>query len=388
VRTDLPGEVLAILAGRARRLVRPVVAVLVSLVVCGAILAVVGINPFDAYRVLFEGAFVGTNSLADTLLKMSPLLLAALGVAVAFKAGVFNIGAEGQMSAGAVTAALAALLLPSMPPVLAVIVAVVAGIVGGILMAGIAAVLKVRKGVNEVVTTLLLNYVGIYLAAVLVNGPLKDPRGGGYPQSRPLPDGIELPIMLPGTGVHAGLLLGLVAAAALAVVLARTGLGYEIRATGLSPSAAERAGVDTRRTVLIAFAVSGGLAGLAGAGEVLGLYQRLFENTTAGYGYVAIVVALVGSLHPLGIVVASFLFAGLLTGGNVMQQTTGAGVEIVAIIVAVTVMLLMVELRRRRRRAAAAADADEPPDGPAGEELPAAGVGELVPRPMFGDGSR
>lgn len=333
----------------AVHLLRVIAAVALSFAVGALLLAAVGIEPLGAYRALLDGGLLRADGLADTLVKTSPLLLAGLGVAIAFRAGVLNIGAEGQMSVGGVAAALVALKLTALPAAAAVVVAVLAAAAAGALMAGIAAALRVWRGVNEVVTTLLLNYVGVFLPAVLVSGWLKDPMGGGYPQSESFGP-MVLPVVLPGTGIHAGLLLGLVAVPVLGLTLSRTRFGFNTRTVGGNSLAAERAGVNVPRTVLTAFCLSGALGGLAGAGEVLGLYHRLFENITFGYGYLAIVAALVGALHPVGVMVAAFFFAGLLTGGNAMQQVAGAPVEVVYLIQALTVMLVMADPARRETR--------------------------------------
>lgn len=328
---------------------RPVTAVALSFVACGLLLLVAGINPLRAFGLLLQGGFLNPGSLANTLVRTCPLLLMALGVALAFRAGVLNIGAEGQFSVGAVCAAVLALWITGLPTAIVVIIAMVGGALAGAALAGIAALLRVYRGVNEVVTTLLLNYVGVFLPAVLVGGPLKDPGGGGYPQS-PAISNIALPPLVPGTNVHLGLGLALLAAAALAVVMAYSRFGFEVRAVGSNLGAARRAGVDTQRVVVVAFLVSGALGGLAGAIEIAGVHQRLYENVSFGYGYLAIIVALLGGLRAVAVVVAAVFFAGLLVGGSTMQQLAGVPVEIVSLIQALSVMFLMAHLRRRRRK--------------------------------------
>jgi simple sugar transport system permease protein len=320
-------------------------------------------------------------ALADTLLKTAPLLLAGLGTAIAFRAGMLNIGAEGQIYLGAIAATLFVSILPDgTPGPLLIVAGILAAACGGGAWAGIAGVLRSRRGVNEVVSTLLLNFVAVYLAGLLVNGPLKDPGGSGYPQSAAIPSSAELPILLPGTSLHIGLAIGVVVAIIMQFVLWDSKWGFEIRAVGLGSATARVVGMPVTGLMVSAIVVSGALAGLAGAGEVLGFQHRLFESVSPGYGYTAIVVALLARLNPLAIIATAFFCGALLTGGNEMQRAVGAPAGLVLVIQACAILLLVIRptgtspgLRRFRRRLLPrslrpAEDADRPAVRPAGTQ--------------------
>jgi ABC-type uncharacterized transport system permease subunit len=319
----------------------PLVAVALALALGAVLLVIIDVNPIDAYGAIMRGAFGSRVAWGDTLLKAAPLLLAGLGVMMAFRGGLINVGAEGQIYVGAIAATVVALLPLPLPGAIVGILALVAAFAAGAAWAGIAGVLRVKRGVNEVVTTLLLNFIAIYLAGAMVGGPLKDPEGGGYPQSARIAADVELPILLTGTSLHVGLLIGLVAAAVLYVVIRHSTWGFALRAAGQGAATARLVGIPVDRLLITTMLASGALAGLAGGGEVLGLHHRLFETVSPGYGYTALVVAMLGRLHPFGVVVAAVFFGALLTGGGEMQRTLGAPMGIVFLIQAFTMMFLV-----------------------------------------------
>jgi simple sugar transport system permease protein len=337
-------------------ILRPIVSVVLAIVFGAVILLSIGVNPLAAYGAIVHGAFGSRVSLADTLLKTAPLILAGLGVLVAFRAGLFNVGAEGQIYVGAIAATVVALAPLPLPGGIVILLSMLAALGAGAAWSGAAGLLRVKRGVNEVVTTLLLNFVAIYLTGLLVGGPLKDPHGAGYPQSARIPAGQELPILLPRTSLHVGLLVGVAAAGLLYFLLWYSTWGFEVRAVGRGPETARLAGIHLDRVLMSTMLVSGALAGLAGGGEVLGFHHRLFETVSPGYGYTALVVALLARLHPLGVILTSVFFGDLLTGGNEMQRTVGAPIGIVFLIQAFTIMFLVAGspegIRRRglRRR--------------------------------------
>ncbi len=307
----------------ARRVGVPVLSVLLALVAGGVIMLFAGENPLTVYRAMVEGAFGSRYNFSETLVKTIPLLLSGLGVGVAFRMQLWNIGAEGQLYLGAIFATWVAIFaLPEARGIVLIPAMVAAALVGGALWAAGPAALRAWLGVNEIITTLMLNYVAVLLAEWLVHGPWKNPLGFGFPGTESFPPAAWLPTW-GTTRVHLGLVFGLVAAAVLLVVLRRTRWGYEIGVTGESERVARYAGMATRRNIVAVLLLSGALAGLAGMGEVAGISHQLQRNLSPGYGYTAIIVAWLGRLHPLGIALVAFLLAALLVGGDQLQLALG-----------------------------------------------------------------
>ena len=301
----------------------PTVSILLALVAGGVVLLAAGENPLAVYRAMLDGAFGSRNGLAETLVKTIPLLLTGLGVGVAFRMQPSNIGAEGQLYLGAIAATGTALyLIPGAPAAALIPAMIVAGLAGGAAWGLIPGALRAFLRVNEIITSLMLNYVAILFAEYLVHGPWKNPEGFGFPGTAQFPDGAWLP-RWGTTRVHLGLAFGLVAAAALWVILRRTRWGYEIAVTGENERAARYAGMPLARNVLLVMALSGALAGLAGMSEVAGIGHQLQRNLSPGYGYTAIIVAWLGRLHPGGIALVAFLLAALLVGGDQLQTSMG-----------------------------------------------------------------
>lgn len=303
------------------------------------LLAATGHDPAAALLALWDGA-LGTPDalLSATFVRATPLVWAGLGVALAFRAGVLNIGAEGQLLAGGATAAAVAGLVPGPGGVVA---ALVGGAVAGGGWAGVAALLRRRFGVLEVISTIMLNFVALNVVGWLVRGPLQEPLGI-YPQSPTLADASRLPLLVPGTRLHVGAALALAAAAALWWFLTRTAAGFRLRATGLNPHAARSAGgVDVDRVAMRAFLASGALAGVAGAVEVTGVTFALYENLSAGYGYTAVAVALLARLHPAGVVAAGLLFGALEAGAGAMQRDAGVPSVVVSVVEALLILLVL-----------------------------------------------
>ena len=301
----------------------PTLSILLAFVFGGLVLQAAGENPFAVYGAMVRGALGDRNGVAETLVKTIPLLLTGLGVAVAFRMQLWNIGAEGQLYLGAIAATGTALFLfPDTPAAVLIPAMVVAGLIGGGTWGLVPGALRAYLGANEIITSLMLNYVAILFSEYLVHGPWRNPVGFGFPGTPPLPDAASLP-RWDTTRVHLGLLFGLVAAGALWITLRRTRWGYEVGVMGENPRAARYAGMPTRRTTLAVMALSGALAGLAGMSEVAGIGHQLQRNLSPGYGYTAIIVAWLGRLHPLAIIVVAFLLAALLVGGDQLQATTG-----------------------------------------------------------------
>jgi general nucleoside transport system permease protein len=267
---------------------------------------------------------------------------------VALRAGLINIGAEGQIYLGGLAATLVGLYARPLPPLVHVPLAMLAAFVAGGAWALLPALLRLRRGVSEVITTLLMNYIGLYLVGVVVSGPLKEP-GAPYPFSPSIAPSAYLPTIIPTTDAHAGIVIALALAILIFVFLEHTPLGFQVRMVGANPSAAAYAGVNVGRTVLLAMVVSGGLAGLGGASEVMGLKHRLFDAFSPGYGYDAIVVAFLGVGQPLGVIATATFFGALRSGANIMQRSQGVPVAVIFAIQGLAVLFLAGSLAVRHR---------------------------------------
>jgi simple sugar transport system permease protein len=325
-------------------------ALALTLAIAAIALALGGYPPVEAFGALFRGA-LGTPSaiLSITLVRTVPLLLTGLAVALAFRAGVWNIGAEGQLYAGAVAALWVGLHMEGWPAAVAIPAPLIAAALAGAAWAALPAWMKLRLGVGEVITTLLMNFVAIDLAAWLVHGPLQEPRGI-FPQTGSIADVARLPILIPGSRLHAGFALALVLAGALWWAMRATRAGFFVRAVGASPDAARVAGrIQVGRVVAIAFLLSGALAGLAGGVQVTGVTYALYEDLSPGHGYTAIAVALLAGLHPIGVVGTAILFGILEGGASAMQRTAGVPAAWVEGIQALVILSVLVVDRVIRR---------------------------------------
>jgi simple sugar transport system permease protein len=323
-----------------------------GLVVLAVGLELAGYDSGAALGALWSGAFGSWYALTSaTLVRAVPLILIGLGLALAFRGGAFNIGGEGQFYAGAIAATWIGLGAGGLPSPVAVAAVLSGAVLAGALWVAIPVLLRVRYGVLEVISTLLLNFVAEALTSLLVQGPLQESQHI-YPQSDPIPETARLPL-LPGTRLHAGLVLALAGALLLQWVFARTLWGFRLRAVGLGPRAAEIAGrIDSRWMAALALALSGAIAGLAGGVEVAGVSYALFQNLSPGYGFTAIAVALLGRLHPFGVVLAGLLFGALEAGAGAMQRE--ADVPAVAVYVVEAVVIVAVLLAESARRHGAA----------------------------------
>jgi simple sugar transport system permease protein len=319
--------------GRLRALALPLLALLTSLVFSALLLLATGHNPLTVYQVLWTGAVTGPSSFAETLVATTPLILLGLAVAVGFKGGIFNIGAEGQYILGAVGATWAGHLLPALPAILLAPFALLAGTVAGALYAEIAGVLKVYRGAHEVITTIMLNYIAAYFVAYLVDNQDSPMHGSSQiEQSYYIAPGAQLPIIAAGTRLHAGLIIALVACLLVYVLIWRTTWGFALRAVGLNSMAARSAGISLQRVTLGAMGVSGALAGLAGAIQITGLQHVLPDPFASGLGFDAIAVAIIGAGHPVGIVLAALLLGALRNGATTMEVTAGISAQFLSVI--------------------------------------------------------
>lgn len=326
--------------------VSPAVAVALSLLLSGALIALSGLDPVAAFAALLDGSFGSTSSLLTTLVRATPLLLTGLSFAVALRGGVINVGAEGQLYAGAIVGTAVALALGEAPALVLVPLTLVSGCLGGALWALIPGILRAYRGVSEIVVTLMFNFIAIILTQYIVNtsyGPLGE-EGASYSQSPTIPASAELPNLIPGSSVHAGLAIGVVLAIVIAFMLRSTTFGYRVRAVGTSPRAARFAGISTSRVILAVMLLSGAIAGLAGLGEVTGLRYRLYADFSPGYGYTGIAVALLAKSSLLGVIVSAVFFGALEAGSTRMQQTVGVESSISLVVQATTIIFVVANI--------------------------------------------
>jgi simple sugar transport system permease protein len=304
------------------RLAIPLAAVVVTFALTAVLVIWAKANPLEAYYYFLIAPLSSRVSAIEVLVKSTPLLLCGAAVTFAFSAGYWNIGVEGQLYAGAIAAAGLGTVLGGLPPILALPLMLLGGFLAGMLWALVPALLRVKLAIDEVVTTLLLNSVILFFVSFLLNGPWRDPVSG-WPQSPQIEPSTVLPKLLPRSRLHLGFIVAMVVVALLWYVLSRTTLGLRMRAAGLGREAARFAGIDVDRTVLVAALVSGGIAGLAGVGEVAGIHFHLIDALSPGFGYTGIIVATLGALHPVGVALAA-LFIGLIgTGSQTVSRALG-----------------------------------------------------------------
>jgi simple sugar transport system permease protein len=318
-----------------------------------ALLLISGHNVIVAFSALVGGAFGSLNNLAETLLKSTPLLLCGLAVTVAFRAGIWNIGAEGQFLAGALLAAALAPILYELPSLVAVPLLLSAGAIAGAAWGALPGWMKARRHIQEVISTILLNFIAIELIRYAVHGPLIE-AGGNFPQSAALPENLRLVRMMAPTRLHLGVPLAGVMAILTQVFLFRTTAGYQLRALGANPNAARFAGMQVERLTIMTMAISGGIAGLAGAVELSGVTHRVFDNFSPGYGYTAVAVALMARLNPLSTLVTALFFGALEAGAGAMQRAANVSAVVVAVMQGLVILSIAttgaLQVRRAKRK--------------------------------------
>jgi ABC-type uncharacterized transport system permease subunit len=315
-------------------------AVALALLVGAVIILLMGESPVAAYRAILYGAFGNINNLSETVVKAAPLVLAGAGLAIAYRANMWNIGAEGQIYVGGMAAICVGLYLGDLPAVIVLPLAALAGFIGGALWAGIAGILKVRLGIDEVINTIMLNYIAALGVNWLIHGPLKDP-AAGFPRTAMIPIHAQLPILIPRTRLHLGVVMAIILAVLLQWILWRTSLGYRIRAVGQNKTAARYGGINVGRTMMIAMLISGGMAGLAGMNQTNGLHFRMLQDISGGIGFTAIAVALLAGNQPIATLLSGFILAALDVGANAMQIRAHVPIEVVKIIQGLVILFVV-----------------------------------------------
>ncbi|MGA8295636.1 MAG: ABC transporter permease [Acidimicrobiales bacterium] len=339
---------------------------IVALLLGVVMMVALGANPVTGYHALFDGAFVGNYALSATAVKAAPLLLVGVGICIAFRANVLNIGGEGQLAVGGLAGSATALALPNLPSVVLIPLVLLAGAAGGAVWGAIPGAFKAYFNVNEILSTIMLNLVAVQVMNYLLAGPMVDKTQnstyGLIPETRLLPHNSWLPILIHGTQLHLGVLIAVVVAVGAYILLWRTGFGFRLRAVGISREASRYSGIHVKRTITLAMALSGAMCGLGGSMLVFGsiAHRMVTDGSLTGFtgsdGFNGIVVALFGALSPLWTILSAFLFGGLLVGGDALQVATGVPADMVTALEGlVVVFVVSLEYMRRRARARASA---------------------------------
>lgn len=318
----------------------PFMAVVLALLAGALVLLLAGLNPLTAYVALFSTAFGTPYSLSETIVKATPLMLAALGTAITFRAGFWNIGAEGQLQMGALAATWAALTFPDASVFILLPMVVLSAFLAGGAYGMIPAIFKTKLGADEILTTLMMNYVAVLAVFYFIYGPWRDPAAYGNPRTPLIVEAARVP-SVPGTRIHLTVLIGLAVAVLFYYLLQRTKFGLEIRVIGGNQDAARYAGINIFKNLLLVALIGGGIAGLAGMGEVSGLFYCLPKGISPGYGYTAIVVAWLARLNPLTIPVAAFLFGALINGGYGVQMVFAVPIALINAIQALVLFFVL-----------------------------------------------
>ena len=328
-------------------LVIPALAVFTALLIGGVIIMLTGSSlaeTLDAYKALLQGSVGSLRAISQTLTEATPLIFTGLAVALAFRAGLFNIGAEGQLLMGGMLAVLAGFTFTGLPWFVHLPVALLAGVIGGAIWGFIPGLLKAKTGAHEVIVTIMLNYIAFRLVDYLLKTTLFQREGRNDPISKNIEDSAQLPALLkwldPAASVHLGLIIAIGAAVFIWWLLFRTNTGFEFRAVGANPSAARYAGMSVTKVYILVMTISGALAGLAGTGQVLGLLDRASPAFSANLGFEGIAVALLGRSNPLGVMAAAVLFGGLNAGGQYMQANADVGIDLISVIQALIIIFV------------------------------------------------
>ena len=337
-RREHPSRLLTIIA--------PIGAILAALIVAGLLILIAGAPPFRAYALILKGAFGSRLGLSEMLTRATPLILTGLAAAVAFRARLWNIGGEGQFYLGALGVAAFGMIpaVAVMPAGLAIVLCLLVGAVAGMVLLLIPLGLRLKFGVDEVVTTLLLNFVAVLFVSLMIEGAMKDPLAFGWPQSVPVPDSAVLPKLIERTRLHIGLLIALAMAVGVWWLQSRTVFGIRARAAGLNPRAAAFAGVPLGRTLVMVACLSGGLAGLAGAIEVMGVKGYVTTDLSPNYGYSGIVIAMLANLNPIGAIFAALFSAIMFVGADSMSRALSIPSYIADVTVALSLLTMLVAI--------------------------------------------
>ncbi len=325
----------------------PVLSVITALII-GLVIIVLSGTPLsealEAYGALLQGSVGSIKAISETLTAATPLILVGLSVAIAFRAGLFNIGGEGQMAIGGMCAVFVGFSFTGLPLIVHLPLAILAGLIGGAIWGFVPGILKAKTGAHEVIVTIMMNYIAVLLVGYLLKTSIFQREGRNDPVSKTIEDSAAMPQLLdwinPSMRIHFGLIIALLAAVFIHWLLFRTTTGFEFRAVGANPAAARYAGMSVARVYVMVMVIAGALAGLAGGGQVLGVLDRVTPGFTAGIGFDGIAVALLGRSNPVGVVAAAVLFGGLRAGGQQMQVSTDVGIDLISVIQALIIIFV------------------------------------------------
>lgn len=315
-----------------------VISIISSFIVAGILIILVGKSPFTAYGALIQGAFGSVNAIANTLSQSVPLIFTGLAVSFAMKGGLLNVGAEGQLYIGAFISAIVALCFPDLPGALLLPMAMAGGFLGGMFWGGIVGFLKVKRGVNEVIVTIMMNYIAQLLTSYMVNGPFK--AKGMVPQTDTIPAAALLPNLIPRTQLTVALPISILVVFIVHLFLKKTSWGYEILAVGENPSASEAGGINITKNAILTMSISGGIAALAGISEVLGRYGRFIDGFSPSFGFTGIAIAVLGKGNPVGIIITSLLFGVMNAGAMRMNRVAGISSNMVNVIQGLVILFV------------------------------------------------
>ena len=324
----------------SRQIIISVLAIALALALSLAMIAAMGVPAGNALKLLITGAIGNKNAISETLVKMCPLIFTGLSYALASRCGLTNIGMEGQLYIGALCATVVGVYVPGLPAAIHIPLTILVAFAGAGLWGGIAGLLKVRFGASEIITTVMLNTIATNLIAYMCSGPMCEPPGLNA-QSYPLLDSARLPKIIPSTRAHLGIIIALLFALLFYIFLWRSKKGYEVRVSGLNNNAAIYSGVNTNRNVVLVMFLAGGVAGLAGACEIMGIQGKLIANVSPGYGFDGIAVALIGANNAIGIVLGALLFGFMRAGGNSLQMMTGVPTAIIKVMQAIVIIVVV-----------------------------------------------
>ena len=341
--------------------IRPIIGILLGIIAGGVLIALSGVNPFVAYGAMLNGAFGNLQSFSNVLVRSSPLLLGGVGVALGIKAGVWNTGIEGYMYIGAIGAAVVGIPALNLPPFLHVTLALIVGMIFAAAWGLIPGYLRAYRGVNEVTSTIMLNYVAISLTGWLVAEPQPLAEFGSfYPMSKLFQESAQLPILMKGTSLHPGAFIGLAICILFYFILKYTPFGFKTRMLGSNPNAARYSGVNTKQQIMLIIMIGAMLGGLAGGIEVTGLKRRVYMDFVTGVGYESVAVALLAGGNPLAVIAAALFFSALKAGGATMSIQTGVGAPMTSVIIALCVIFVIAVGVSERRRLSKVADDEKP----------------------------
>lgn len=318
----------------------PFISVFLALLVGSVLLIFIKVNPLLAYKYLIFGNFTNIYNLSEVFVKATPIILTGLAFTFAFKTGLFNIGAEGQMFVGAIAAVFMGLKTGHMSPYITIPLCLLASIIAGAIWGIIPGILKGVFGSSEIIVTIMFNYVALFLISYVVDGPLRESIGF-YPQTDLIGKNAYLPYLIPKTRFHLGFIVAVIFVIIVYLILKKTPFGYRLRAVGHNPDGAEYSGINIKRNIIISLAISGALAGIAGFTEINGIHHRLLDNFSKNVGFDGIAAALLGGANPIGVLISSLLLGMLQTGANAMQRGVGVPANIVSIIQALIILFVL-----------------------------------------------